>query len=248
MNTMFRMIIRPTLILAVIAFLATLALSHVNRITRTRIDERNRQLKEEALLTVLPVEKGYVITGKNIKAVVEGKNFYYTVAEKTVELITTKAFAFETATPGYSGLIKSMVSVDESWKIIAISIIQQSETPGLGARVKEVASSETFFSHFFNKPERLKSKSDEKLRSWFEEQFSGLDTSRTISIMKKGEWRADNATLAKELMEANSVSAITGATITTKAVIDGISKSLVLLKKALDHVDGQEARRGETKQ
>ena len=233
------MIIRPTIILALIAFLASFALSHVNRITRSRINERISQTKEEALINVLPAALGYVITEKNIKTVVDGNDFYYTTAEKTVDTTVIKAYAFETALPGYSGVIRSMVGVDESWKIIGIFIIQQSETPGLGARAKEIASSETFFSHFFKRGDARNKTAEEPYRSWFEEQFSGLDVSRPISIMKKGEWRAGNTTLAKELIDANSVSAITGATITTKAVIDGIEKSVACLKKALDQVENE---------
>jgi len=228
---MFRTIIKPALILSIIAFLASFTLSHINRITKPEIEKRLQMKKDEAYAAVLPAQSGYVITEKGKKAMVDGREFEYTIAEKTEGDKKIKAYAFETAKSGYSGVIRSIVAVDENMKLLGISIIQQSETPGLGARSKEVASSGTFFSHFFgsnSSGEQVKS------QSWFEEQFTGLDCTKPIGILKKGEFASASEELKKELAEKNSVSAITGATITTKAVIDSIANGIQRLKKALE--------------
>ncbi len=227
-------IIKPTIVLAVIAFFASLALSHINRITRDRIDQRILQRKEEALQRVLPGSLGYQIIQKDKKVIIDGKEFVYSVAEKKEADKTFRGYAFLTSKNGYSGAVKTMVGIDHEGKIIAISIIQQSETPGLGARAKEVPSSETFFGHFFGSSNPVDTTANNNNASWFEEQFSGIDTNHKIGILKKGEWRKDNTALATELLAKNSVSAITGATITTKTVTDSIENSMLLLRKAIE--------------
>lgn len=220
-------ILKPTLIIALIAFAASMALSHINKVTLQRIKERELQKKEEALKIVLP---GYTIVEKDKVLQVEGKDFRYSRAEKQVDKDVVSAYAFETEKAGYSGLIKSVIGVDENMKILGMAIIQQSETPGLGARSVEIASKETFFGHFFGSSA---AGTGEVLTPWFQEQFKGLDLSRKIGIMKKGEWRSENEALKKELLESNSVSAITGATITTKAVRDSLEIKTEILKKLI---------------
>ncbi len=228
---MFRTILKPALILSIIAFLASFTLSHINRITRPEIEKRLQMKKDEAYAAVLPSHSGYVIIEKGKKALVDGREFQYTIAEKTEGDKKIKAYAFETMKSGYSGVIRSIVAVDENMKLLGISIIQQSETPGLGARAKEMASTGTFFSHFFGSGSQNE---PVKTQSWFEEQFTGIDCTKKIGILKKGEFATADENLKKELIEKNSVSAITGATITTKAVIDGIAEGIELLKKALE--------------
>jgi electron transport complex protein RnfG len=227
---MFRAIIKPALILSAIAFIASFALSHVNRITKPEIAKRLQMKKDEAYAAVLPAHLGYVIIEKDKKTVIDGKEFVYTIAQKSDGDKKIKAYAFETEKSGYSGVIRSIIAVDENMKLLGISIIQQSETPGLGARSKEMQSSGTFFSHFFGNAENNE---PPKVQSWFEEQFSGRDCTKPIGILKKGEFASASEELKKELAEKNSVSAITGATITTKAVIDSIAVGIERLQKAL---------------
>lgn len=227
-------IIKPTIVLAGIAFFASLALSHINTITRARIEQRVLQRKEEALQRVLPGSLGYQIIQKDKKVIIDGKEFVYSVAEKKEGDTSFRAYAFLTSKNGYSGAVKTMVGVDHEGKIIAISIIQQTETPGLGARSKEIPSSETFWGHFFGAGSAPSHSSAGNDSSWFEDQFKGIDTKVKIRILKKGEWRKENTSLAGELRERNAVSAITGATITTKTVTDSIEHSMQLLRKAID--------------
>ncbi len=228
---MFRTILKPALILSIIAFLASFTLSHINRITRPEIEKRLQMKKDEAYAAVLPSYLGYIIIEKGKKALVDGREFQFTIAEKTEGDKKIKAYAFETAKSGYSGVIRSIVAVDENMKLLGISIIQQSETPGLGARAKEMAISGTFFSHFFGSGGQSE---PVKTQSWFEEQFTGIDCTKKIGIIKKGEYASASEELKKELAEKNSVSVITGATITTRAVIDGITEGIEHLKKALE--------------
>ena len=138
---------------------------------------------------------------------------------------------------GYSGLVKTMVGIDENGIILGISILRQSETPGLGARSVEIATKETFFGYLFGESSPTE---DESIAPWFQEQFTGLNTSKRIDIAKKGDWSIE---IRDELLERNAISAITGATITSRAVRDSINTGIKDLKRAMQmETDSVEAK------
>ncbi|MDR3236896.1 MAG: FMN-binding protein [Spirochaetia bacterium] len=216
-------IIKPSLILTVTAFVAAFALSHVNKITAPAIARQTADREREALSVVLP---GFA--AGNEKTDGSGDNaFRYWEGEKNVDDAAVKAYAFITSSPGYSGDVKSMVGVDSEGKILGIYIIEQSETPGLGARAAEIASSRTIWDIGKILSGKLK---EEKTHPWFQRQFAGLSAGEKIKIEKAGDW-----TPAKEqaLLEKNAITAITGATITGRAVIAGIEKGYERLRYVL---------------
>lgn len=216
-------IIKSTLILALIAFIASMALSHINRITYPNILKQEKQKQDDALKAVLP---GYTIVEQK-RADVDGGQFIYWIGERIDNDKTLRGYAFVTEKSGYSGVVKSMAGVDERGIILGVSILQQTETPGLGARCIEIASKETFFGHLFGE-----SKVDEEQSPpWFQEQFKGLDVNRRIEILKKGDWSQD---MREELIGRNAISAITGATITSRTVRDSIESGITRLKMVVE--------------
>lgn len=215
-------LLRPTIILGLIGLLSAYALSHIKKITYPNILRQEREKQETALSMVLP---GYVIQEQR-RAAIDGSDFVYWVATKTEKNAPARAYAFIAERPGYSGPVRSIVGVDEKGVLLGISILQQSETPGLGARSVEIASRETFWGRFFGS----RGQDEAPARPWFQEQFRGLDSNRKIAIVKKGDW---NDAMRQELIEKNAVSAITGATITTKAVRDGLASGAEKLKRAV---------------
>jgi len=87
-------------------------------------------------------------------------------------------YAFTAAGGGYGGNIDILVGLDSGFEIKGISILSQTETPGLGARITE---------------------------SSFTDQFKGLS--------------ADSIALRSE---GGNIDAITGATISSRAVVEAI--------------------------
>jgi len=215
-------IIKPTLVLMVVAFFSSFVLSHIDKITGPIILKQHQEKENRALAMVLP---GYTITGKKTVTIKE-KSFEYWVAEKKEEEKTKKAYAFKTASPGYSGDIESMVGVDEEGVILGLSILKQTETPGLGARSEEVATSVTFLDALRGK----KAPAGEITHPWFQYQFQGLSLKQPVAIAQKGDW---TPALKEELNRENSITAITGATITGRAVITGLTAGKALLDEAL---------------
>jgi RnfABCDGE-type electron transport complex G subunit len=99
-------------------------------------------------------------------------------------------YAVELTTTGYGGEIRMLVGLGPNLEELSgIEIVEQVETPGLGARIDE---------------------------EWFKDQFDGLDPTEELGYVKNQEPDP----------ETNNVQAISGATISTEAVTDGINTGL----------------------
>ena len=197
---------------------------------RKKVVEDERQ---NALLEVLPGAKVF-------EAVKKGDTILYYVGYKTGLMNQTPThkvyskkvvvgYACIAEGEGYSSTIKTMVGVTTDGEIIGLKILSQKETPGLGARIEEVASSKTLKDLFRRGAKKeKKEEKDAEEKPWFQKQFIG----------KKPE------DLYIEKMDA-----ITGATISSEAVIDSVrekiqsvvsgqivvAKLALLLSSKLDH-------------
>jgi len=107
---------------------------------------------------------------------------------------------------GYSSKIETMAGMLKSGEIRAIKILSQNETPGLGSRIAEVEEENTIW-------DVLKGRKKEKTKKpWFQEQFKN-----------------------KRIDQLKDIQAITGATISSKAVIDSVNKKAQELKKIIEN-------------
>jgi electron transport complex protein RnfG len=221
-------IIKPALILTLIAFFSALILSYARKIADPYILRQEIDKQNQAVELVL---RGYTIGEEIIAKLDDDTNFSYWIGTKIedgeddLEQNKKKAYAFISTTHGYSGEIKSIVGVDEDNKILGISIIKQTETPGLGDKVNERSDRETIWNALFGNNKS----GNENARPWFQEQFDGVDLNKKIVILKQELWSRENSI---ELIEKNAIIAITGATVTTKSIANGIKDSLIKLKKA----------------
>ncbi len=109
-------------VLLLIAAIASGVLAFVNGFTRPIIDENRRRAEEEARQEVLPAAEEFTL--------VENDFSYYIGYDSGGEIAGYTFLASET---GYSGIIQTMVGVDRELKIRNIKILEQTETPGLGA-------------------------------------------------------------------------------------------------------------------
>jgi len=123
-----------------------------------------------------------------------GMAYYNAYADKAKSILL--GCVFKTVANGYSSKIEIIAGVTRDGQITGIKVLSQEETPGLGARVDEILSKKTLW-HVF-KSSQLTVDSSEQ-RPWFCEQFRG-----------------------KALGELKNVQAITGATITSTAVVKAV--------------------------
>lgn len=167
-------ILRYGFILAFICTTAAGLLASVNSLTKSRIISQ-AEAEEKASLKEVVAEADYF---KPLKS--QDELIYYQALNKTKKLI---AVVFKAQAKGYSDTVETLVGMRQDGTIIAIKVLSQNETPGLGARISEPA---------------------------FTEQF-------------------------RDKKDLGDVQAITGATVSSQAVIDSVKKKaqeiISLIKK-----------------
>ncbi len=129
----------------------------------------------------------------DFEAVKDGEEIlYYKALDKKGSV---SGYAFKAVKRGYSSDIVTMVGMSPEGVISHIKIVSQNETPGLGTKICEVIQKETLWDIVLKKVKLASAPAP-----WFQSQFDGK--------------RAD--------MLDSQISVITGASISSRAVIDSI--------------------------
>ena len=157
MNQYARIII--VLVIISMASGAVLALSYA--VTNPTIQEQARQKLEQSVLIVIPGATQMEEIQKDDITIYIGLD----------DEGNKKGIAFKTAGSGFNGPIEIMVGYDpKEGKLLGIEILSMTETPGLGARIKD----EAFRSQF-----KGKSVEDEFVAKQDVEAISGATISST---------------------------------------------------------------------
>lgn len=106
---------------------ATALLAYVNYVTEPLIEQQKKTAAEQTMSKLIP---GAVFEPITIHTGKDSLVYYIAKDEKTGDI---KGYTFTAAKPGYSSIVKTMAAIDTNFKIINIQVIEQSETPGLGA-------------------------------------------------------------------------------------------------------------------
>lgn len=113
------------------------------------------------------------------------------------------AIAFQASGGGYQSELVLMIGVSPDFSTITgLKILQQVETPGLGTKIE-------------------KDDANKKDPAWFVNQFKGISTQPQISYVKNEKPSRDN-----------EIQAITGATISSKAIVNIINTHIAKAKSA----------------
>ena len=211
-------IIKLTAALVIISMIAGLAAAVANSKTKERIAAQQLYIQRAAVEAVFP--EGVAIEERKGGGALPQK---YWSASNNQELM---GYAFKISGRGYAGDIIFMVSSDIDGKILGMRILDHMETPGLGSRMTEIATNR-YIWYPVSSPEQAK--------PWFTEQFVGLSSFRPIDIDRaSGEWHKLDRQARAQLRGRNAVTAITGSTITTDAVIKSIERKAGVYVKALN--------------
>jgi electron transport complex protein RnfG len=197
-------------VLTVVTLVAGLAIGFTWDQTKTRIEEQEKMTQQSALSSVFPA--GVTIEEHAGAGLLPSR---YWTAVKDAAIV---GYAFQDSSRGFEKDIKIVVGISSSGTILGLNVLSQSETPGLGTRVQEVASKK----YVWNALSGVK----EQGVSWFTQQFAGIDLSKPIGVRKGSEWHSLNIGAREELVRANDISAITGATISTRAVVAAVTKRI----------------------
>ncbi len=208
-------------VLTIVTALAGLAVALVYTNTKEQIELRKEEKLRESLLSVFP-DNVEIHEKKGIDTL----EVPYWVAKNGDSIV---GYAFRDSAPGYSSYIKMLVGISPHGKIMGVSVISQNETPGLGTRVEEVLSDKYLWNGLFTK--------SEKKEPWFTRQFEGLSVTSPIKIDKSGEWHTLSSQQRQKLKNEHKVTAITGATISTRAVITALRQSIPDYYRQLPYSD-----------
>ena len=170
----------PTLVLAVICIVVTLALSSTNLLTAGKIEALAIENQNKAMSKLIEADEYHELP---VSTSFGDLTYYAAIKDDD-----TVGCIFITQANGYGGVISVMTAVDMDCKIIAVEILEAAdETPGLGQNVTK--------------------------SGWYA-QFTGLKDD--ISVIKGGSASSDN----------NEINAVTGATISSKAVTSAVNQAL----------------------
>lgn len=124
---------RFSLILTFVALIASGSLAWINKITRPKIEAQQQTTFNEGLFYVLPgSDNGVILPVYSDSTIICYKGFSN---KDTSNLI---GYAYPVNGNGYSSTIRTLVGIDTSGIILAIKILFQKETPGLGTRCDEI--------------------------------------------------------------------------------------------------------------
>jgi len=199
--------IRLVVTLTAIAAVASFGLSAVYNATHEITEEYKRLETENARIEVLPSEGGEYFVETATDSMLDGREFAYYTAYAPGEVI--RGYTFTAYGKGYSSTIETIVGVVPDGSISGIKIVDQKETPGLGAKIQEVASRNTLWAVIMGR-----GVDETGTPPWFQEQYKYLRTDDLRVVKSPG---------------ADGILAITGATISSDAVTGSVKSGLAML-------------------
>ena len=137
-------IIRLGIILSIITLIASYGLAMLYKQTKPQIEKIKMQKVNDALAIVLP-DAGDIITISKKEPVIDPKGkivahneiVEYYIGYKDSSHTKVVGYAVKASKAGYEAKVETMVGLDTKDVIKKIKIVDQKETPGLGARCTE---------------------------------------------------------------------------------------------------------------
>lgn len=199
------------LVLLIIAGVAGVGLSFVDNLTKGPIAEAQSKRLEEGQKLAFPSASSF---GELKKLETDGKTIeYYEVFDESKNVI---GYELLYSVGGYQSRIKVLTGIEPDGKVVAIRVLEQAETPGLGAEVDALPSNQSllcaFVSLFSPEPEK-----EESNIPWFQAQFSGKSPEDLIVVKTK---------------DPKHITALSGATITSTAVTKAVKEPIELFLQA----------------
>ncbi len=192
------------IVLLIVALISAASLAALYSVTKPKKDAMQKALVEEALKIVIPDADSFEEVTKDIG----GEKFSFRIAKKGGYAI---GYVATGAASGYSSVLQVMVGVDLNFVIKGVKVLYQKETPGLGDKVEALDSKRTWGTVITGT-----SPDEGGLRPWFQTQFD--EQQAPVAVNKDG----------------GVIEAITGATISSRAVCSAVNDAVEKIKKAVD--------------
>jgi electron transport complex protein RnfG len=196
--------IKFPIVLIIVAGISAVALAFLYQAALPAKERIQAQITESAYKVVMPD----AATFEDAKAEVDGAPFEYKIAKSINGEVL--GYIAEGSAEGYSSKLRVMVGVKKDFTINALKVLYQKETPGLGDKVNEIISKKTWWTVITGT-----SPDEAGLRPWFQSQFDGKEA--PVKVQKDG----------------GTIDAITGATISSRAVCHAVNEAVEDLKQAI---------------
>ncbi len=130
-------LLAPVIVLVCICLVASFLLAGTYQITKPIIDMRAAEAASQARIAVLPEAAGSTFSPVEDATLVKGVKEVYKADNGA-------GYAMTTTYNGFGGQVEMMVGVSASGQITGLSVLNQSETPGIGSN----ALTDDFFQRF----------------------------------------------------------------------------------------------------
>jgi electron transport complex protein RnfG len=210
--------IRPVVVLAALCLVSALALGLVYERTEAKIQSRELLRDDLARRSVLPLAASGVFVS------VCADSLQYYEGYKNADTTALAGYAVRAQGRGYASTIVAIVGVDRTGTITGVKIVSEEETPGLGARIEEVASGRTVLdalrSLVGGEPASGPAGAGCRVEPgpWWPAQFAGKSRGELVVTRERGD---------------RGIQAITGATISSRAVTEAVKGALAELECAI---------------
>ncbi len=122
------------IVLVGVALIVGAVLAYVNHLTSGPIAEKAEKSLAAGIKSVMGTDNLQVATPEEVEQTIDGKQVTFTIHKCTDKSGKELGAAVESTTGGFGGDLKVLVGFDPEGKILGYTILQASETPGLGAK------------------------------------------------------------------------------------------------------------------
>lgn len=122
------------LVLVGVALVVGAVLAYVNHITSGPIAQKAEQSLAAGIKSVMGTDELQVAAPEEVQQTFDGKAVTFVVHPCSDKSGNSLGAAVESVTGGFGGDLKVLVGFDKEGKILGYTILQHSETPGLGAK------------------------------------------------------------------------------------------------------------------
>jgi electron transport complex protein RnfG len=185
--------LKTVVVLVTTGLISSATIAFMAKYANPIIEENHQKALQQAILTILPDAVRY-------EAVDEKSKIYRGLTKEG----KTAGYAFVGEGGGYQGIIKMMIGISpDLQRLKGIIILENLETPGLGAKIV----------------------TDE-----FRRQFEDLPVQKPIEYVQN-----------KAPEEPNQIRAITGATISSRSVVNILNRTIADVKTKIAKEEGDGA-------
>lgn len=132
-------LVNMTVVLTLVAIVTGVILAYVNNVTKEPIDEQKKETLASGIKSVMQDNNLQVVSTDTVKKTEQEDNKEYTYVIYSVNNAKGEPLgkAVESTTMGFGGALKVLIGFNTSGDIKGYTILETTETPGLGAKADQ---------------------------------------------------------------------------------------------------------------